>query len=370
MHNLNSIRPGIVPSICRLLGLWLLVSLMSGCAVDYAAFKQQRMAFQSGNNKLLGTLVTPRETAGPVPVLIFVHGDGELNFDAFGYYRPFWEQLAARGIGAFVWDKPGVGGSTGNWLDQTMEDRAAEVNDAIQFLQSQQEHPISRIGLIGFSQAGWVMPRINADELGLCCMIFVSTAVDWQDQGDYLTRQRLLNEGLAKEEINRYLQEKEKLNRQLFKSTATYDDYEEWYTRSESDALKSGKLTPERFRFVQQNWKANATKGLKDLKVPILVLFGEDDLNVDAKTNARRYRELFASSGHSDYTVEIFADATHGLTSSDYLNRQLPGFTEVAMIHLMGEKWFASGALQLIAEWAAGKFQMSDQRTSRATNAD
>ncbi len=356
MERFGETVQGPVMALTRILLLLLLMSFLSvGCAVDSAGFKLQRMAFQSGGNKLWGTLVTPRQTTGEVPILIFIHGDGELNFDAFGYYRPFWEALAEKGVGAFVWDKPGVGGSSGNWERQSMIDRATEVEDAITFLRSQQELSLSRIGLIGFSQAGWVMPLVNADKFALCCMIFISTAIDWQQQGDYLTKQRLLQEGVPSEQITAQLQQEEQLNKKLFQASASYKDYESWYAESEQSVLKGSKLTPDRFHFIQLNWQSNASAGLRDLKVPVLALFGDHDLNVDAERNAREYRALFAASGHKDYTVKIIEDATHGLTNSDYLNRQLPGLTEVALINLMGRKVYASGVLELVAEWAASR---------------
>lgn len=357
MASMTFQQDGNVPIFRGLLFLCLTIFIFPGCAVDGTEFRQQRMAFQSGNNTLLGALITPRKTNGPVPVLVFVHGDGELNYDAYGYYRPFWEQLAARGIGAFVWDKPGIGGSSGNWERQSMADRAAEVKNAVAFLRSQQDHPVSMIGLIGFSQAGWVMPLLDADQLALNCMIFISTAVDWQEQGDYLTRQRLLEEGVEEGEIGQYLQQKAKLNKKLFHPSATYKDYEQWYAQSEQQHLKGTKLTPDRFHFVQLNWQSNATEGLKKLKVPVLALFGEQDLNVNAEHNAAHYRTLFAASGHQDYTVKIIENATHSLTSSEYINRQLPGLTEVVLFNLMGEQFYAPGVLELIAEWADRRLQ-------------
>ena len=56
------------------------------------------------------------------------------------------------------WDKPGVGDSSGDWHNQSMMNRAEEVVSAIQFLKSRDDIDIDKIGLIGWSQAGWVLP--------------------------------------------------------------------------------------------------------------------------------------------------------------------------------------------------------------------
>ena len=53
-------------------------------------------------------------------------------------------------------DKPGCGGSPGNWLEQTFENRARESLAALGVLRA---HPACNgrpVGLLGFSQGGWV----------------------------------------------------------------------------------------------------------------------------------------------------------------------------------------------------------------------
>lgn len=332
--------------------------MLSGCILDYASFEQKRMAFRSGENELMGTLIKPRKLEGPMPVLIFVSGDGEMNYDAYGYYRPFWESLAARGIGAFVWDKPGVGGSSGNWRNQSMSDRAAEVEAAVKFLRDDKSLQISSIGLIGFSQAGWVLPLVDADKMNLNCMIFVSTAIDWQEQSTYLTKKRLLQEGLDDdEEMQRLLESNQQITEHVFRSSATYDDYEEWYDNSSESRLKNEKFSPERFRFIQLNWQSNASDNLKKLKLPVLAVFGKDDLNVDASYSAESYRKIFFEAMHPDYTVKLIENATHSLTDAYYFNRQIFGFTEMVMINMLGRGIFATGALELIVDWADERLQ-------------
>ncbi|WP_433207782.1 alpha/beta hydrolase family protein [Dactylosporangium sp. CS-047395] len=65
---------------------------------------------------------------------------------------PQW--LAARGIATLRHDKPGCGGSPGDWRHQTFADRAAEAIAALAVLRKQAG--VERAGLIGYSQGGWV----------------------------------------------------------------------------------------------------------------------------------------------------------------------------------------------------------------------
>jgi pimeloyl-ACP methyl ester carboxylesterase len=65
---------------------------------------------------------------------------------------PAW--LADRGIATLRHDKPGCGGSPGDWTAQSYADRAAEALAAVATLRA--ETGVERVGLIGYSQGGWI----------------------------------------------------------------------------------------------------------------------------------------------------------------------------------------------------------------------
>lgn len=80
---------------------------------------------------LNGSLVLPKNPEGKVSLVVFIHGDGPANASYNAGYEPLWEKLANQGYASLSWSKPGVNGSSGNWLEQTMEDRAIEATEAI-----------------------------------------------------------------------------------------------------------------------------------------------------------------------------------------------------------------------------------------------
>ncbi|WP_256986869.1 hypothetical protein [Streptomyces sp. BR123] len=59
-----------------------------------------------------------------------------------------------------------MGGAPGDWLDQTMDDRAAEAADAIARAGQRPDVDGRRIGLWGAGQAGWTLPEIAAKAPG------------------------------------------------------------------------------------------------------------------------------------------------------------------------------------------------------------
>src|SRR5215469_9487472 len=97
----------------------------------------------------LRAIVRHPDLEGPLPGLVLV--DGALAGTADG-----WGQLPATlvGFGVVVLshDKPGCGGSPGDWREQTFDDRARESLAAIEVLREQHDIDPGRIGLLGVSQ--------------------------------------------------------------------------------------------------------------------------------------------------------------------------------------------------------------------------
>ena len=87
----------------------------------------------------------------PAAGLVLIDGSGPAT-------RHEWvgipEWLASRGVATLRHDKPGCGGSPGDWRAQSFADRAAEGLAAVAALRA--ETGVERVGLIGYSQGGWV----------------------------------------------------------------------------------------------------------------------------------------------------------------------------------------------------------------------
>ncbi|MGW9206683.1 alpha/beta hydrolase family protein [Embleya sp. NPDC055664] len=92
------------------------------------------------------------------------------------------EAYARAGYATLSWNKPGVAGSPGNWLDQSMEDRARETEAAIAWSRSRPDVDHARVGLWGAGQAGWVLPKVAARTPDVEFVIAVSPAINWLRQ--------------------------------------------------------------------------------------------------------------------------------------------------------------------------------------------
>lgn len=319
--------------------LWFLLS-----SKDH--YDKETVTFEYRNEKLVGILSMPKKSLKQRPALvIFVHGDGALPSDAYGYYQPIWNHLAKHNIASFSWDKKGVGGSEGNWLNQSMSDRAEEVFQAIKYIHARNDLSFSKIGLIGFSQAGWVLPEVARISDFPDFMILVSGAINWKRQGDYMTRTRLTQEGRSQDQIEQTLLENQRSNRFLANSSSyqEYVKYEEKKRQRERAVYEP--MDEARYNFVRLNINSDAFDALKEIKCPAFGIFGDQDLNVDFQESARVYRSIWNEHNPMSHKVIVFPNATHGILKSRYFNTAHPGLFFLMKFQLWGSAAFVDGFL-------------------------
>jgi pimeloyl-ACP methyl ester carboxylesterase len=131
----------------------------------------ETVTFRNREDTLVGDLSLPTGTA-PHPTILFVHGSGEPSRHS-PFYRPLRDEFLRRGFATLIWSRPGVDESTGDHLRYSMDQRAGEVESAIDMLAARADVDPGRIGLWGISQAGWVVPKVAARR-EIAFMILVS----------------------------------------------------------------------------------------------------------------------------------------------------------------------------------------------------
>lgn len=129
--------------------------------------KSEEIRFESAGATLQGTLLTP-PGPGPHPVVVNVHGSGRLT------RKDHWGNAMARvflshGYAVFLYDKRGVGDSGGEYVGrgaretnnvspENLDRLASDAVAAAAALAARRDIDAARAGLIGLSQAGWIVP--------------------------------------------------------------------------------------------------------------------------------------------------------------------------------------------------------------------
>ena len=294
--------------------------------------------FVSKTDTLSGTLILPDQN-NIKAVAIFVHGDGAQDRFSNSGYLPLINSLLDAGIGVYTWDKAGVGESQGNWLLQSMQDRADEAQIALQVIQDKFINTDIKIGYLGFSQAGWVIP-IAATHSKPDFSVIIGGAVNWRAQGAYYHQVRLKADNVGDKEITRRVSEQLQQDDRVFGVNGSHD------ISTQED------MSDDRFYFVIQNYLSDSSKDLPDMNGRVLAMFGELDLNVDGPKNACLYKTLLGN--HVDKTVTLFPNASHGLLKAPFFNYQLenqwPWWKQMLFIY-QGRDSYSSDALNYLTSW-------------------
>lgn len=294
------------------IAVWSLVAVLIVCTGLVGAvlwqhtydMHEQRVSIRHGGHTLNGVLTTPKDGRSRHGLVVYVHGDGPVDATHDDGYRPLWEANAEAGYASLSWDKPGVAGAPGNWLDQSMEDRADEASAAIAWARARPDIDGERIGLWGASQAGWVLPKVAA-RTPVSFVIAVSPAINWLRQGRFNLLAQLRADGASQARIDAAVSRSD-TTRRLLGRGASFEEYVK-AVRGDTDGM-----TADRWGFVARNHTADVTPDLPALRgVPVLLAVAGHDLNVDAADTERGYRKALEAGGA--LRVARYPDGTHAL---------------------------------------------------------
>ncbi len=309
---------------------------------------------------LAGTLTLPQGD-GPFPAAILISGSGpqDRNEELMNH-RPFLvlaDYLTRRGIAVLRYDDRGFAESTGSAEGATSADFATDANAAFRFLSARTDIKQDAIGFIGHSEGGMIAPIAGASNDALAYIIFLAGP-----GGDLFTeflnqQKRLVTSyGTPQSSLPAYMEAMEAI------LVASRD------AESQEDAITAMEavLTPARrkaiglaseeqaHQFMAQfgnNWfryflNFDPKDHLSRLDMPVLALFGENDIQIEAKRNAAAMEKLWAD--HPNATVTILPKLNHLFQTSETGYIQ-----EYAQI----EETLAPIALTAMGDWITARFR-------------
>jgi dienelactone hydrolase len=117
----------------------------------------------NGDVRLSFRFEPPPEAAAPFPAVVIGHGSGEVGKEGC---ESLATNMLRRGFGVFCYDKRGVGESTGTYSSvgpinshELIPDLASDMAAGVRYLRGRPDVDRARVGLMGGSQAGWVIPN-------------------------------------------------------------------------------------------------------------------------------------------------------------------------------------------------------------------
>ena len=274
--------------------------------------KRTDVRFSNGNVQLAGTLISPNNRARH-PAVILVHGSGPGDRESM---LPFAWFLLRHGMAVLGYDKRGVGASRGDWTTASFEDLAGDVVAAFEFLKTRDDVDATQIGLLGVSQAGWVMPLAGVRAKDIAFLISVSgPGVPAAETTIDHARNEMIASGMKSEIIERIVG----LMKVQYEFARTGRGWEAYRATREELVARLGR-PPGTFPataddpywlLIRRLYFYDPAPTLRRLEVPTLALFGELDNNVIADKNKAAWDSALRAGGNRDYTLRVIPKANH-----------------------------------------------------------
>ena len=251
--------------------IWvLLIALPQTVLSQSTNFGVQDVKFESKGVTLAGSILNPKN---PFAAVVIVHGSDPVKRE-----MEFAKRLAKEGIAVLTYDKRGVGESGGVYVGPSVGTNnidtanlnllSQDANAAVNTFRTYLTDKKIPIGLLGFSQAGWIIPIAASKNSQIEFMVLFSCPT---------------------------ITTLEQLRFQFY----TNGNSHFWENHTEADALEHTKNDPDRYQFVATDPKVS----LNTLSIPGLWLFGEKDIQIPVKLCIEQLTRFKVQGKPFEYTL-------------------------------------------------------------------
>jgi hypothetical protein len=276
--------------------------------------KRENISFANGDVHLAGTLISPPGSQKHA-VVVLVPASGAEDRE---YLLPFAHFLVRHGIAVFGYDKRGVGGSSGDWRTETFGDLASDTVAAIEFLKTRRDIDRSQIGMLGWSQAGWVMPIVAAREKETAFLISISGAGVSPAETTIDEARGELKAGGRRPEVIEQVTDLMKLK---YRFARTGEGWNEYATARDKLVARLGgapddfpdKADAPYWQSIRAIYFYDPAPALRELRIPVLALFGELDDNIMAEKNEKAWDSALRTGGNRSYSLRILPGTDHSM---------------------------------------------------------
>jgi hypothetical protein len=287
---------------------------------------------------LAGTLVVPKGP-GPFPAVIFISGSGGQDRDeTLLGHKPFQvlaDQLARLGIASLRYDDRGIGKSTGNQATGTSKDFADDAEGAFRFLRTAANIKRNKVGFIGHSEGGIIAPMVAARNADVAFVVMLAgSGVPGQDvilkQSEAIMKtmkaspteiQRSRDFQLKMFAALKAVIQKNPNNPDPKMLMAALTKQTDSLIASLPDtqrveAEKNRKMVDAQVQQYASPWfryflTYDPRTALRKIKVPVLVMNGEKDVQVIASQNVPEIEKALRVGGNQRVTVRMMPGLNH-----------------------------------------------------------
>ena len=302
-------------------------------------YKEEEVTVQNigANVTLSGTFTYP-EKGDNFPAVVLITGSGPQDRDeALLGHKPFLvlsDYLTRHGIAVLRCDDRGFGKSTGNFSSATTKDFATDALACVEYLKTRKEVDKEHIGLIGHSEGGIIAPMVANQTKDVSFIVMMAgTGLNGEKVLELQSKLIAKAEGESDEDINKMTQ----INTKLYKIVMQEKDsskaaveihkaLDEYYSTLSDSVKNSSENSKERLyaqtKSLLSPWfkfflSYEPQESLSKLKIPVLALDGENDLQVSPKENLAAIESALKKAGNKNYKVIEIPKLNHLFQTSE-----------------------------------------------------
>lgn len=329
------------------------------------SWKEADLIIVADDIKIGGTLTIPADLKTP-SLVIMLSGSGDQDRDetieGFKIIKVIAEHLASQGIASFRYDDRGVGESTGDFVNSTIEDHSKDLENIMDYFKTNKEYSFNDFILFGHSQGGILAGKVAVKNKSVKKVILMAApSVPLVEVVTYQIRQEYNELEISKSLIEANVSAHNKLMRAIVDDKNIDQAYHLFIKTTESilhktsservvDSLKIHQKATDKaneFKIIYGLPSLTSflyydpSKDLEQLNVPVLSLFGGLDFQVPIFQNKDRMENALLMSG-TLYDFKVFNSANH------FFQNAITGKREE---YSQLEKTFVNGFLNQISSW-------------------
>lgn len=282
---------------------------------------------------LYATLTLPKKGNGNYPIVVLASGSGpqDRNCTILGH-QSFWviaDYLAKNGIGTLRFDDRGTGQSKANYSQASLQDFGSDVASCVRYLKTRKDLKKHPVGLIGHSEGGMHILLAQKELKKKVDFLIFLASIGGTGEATLVKQQYdiPIKNGSSEEAA----QWNTMLYEGMAKIVMNYEDgpvcndslnsfLHHMYVNAPQGAIdgqSESNFVWSTSRFLNNSWgrqflQFNAGDYLSQLeKLPLLALFGENDIQVDAVSNLEAFNQALSPQEKAYATLEIIPGINH-----------------------------------------------------------
>jgi len=304
-----------------------------------ADYHSKDLTIQNNSVTIGGTLTWTKKTTAK-HLVIMISGSGAQDRDAtltpISDFKPFAvlaDSLTMDNIATFRYDDRGVGESSGNFGATTLEMLASDVDAIIEKLTAMPEHNFSEVVILGHSQGGIVAGKVAQENTNVDRVILMaSTGVPLKKVLRFQTKQPFAAAGIDSALVSQEIAAREQLmeairNEKLLQGAQEVEQARQTYQKqfkaiqiaAGADSAQAQNLAERQTNQLEATFRSpqiqsllfyNPADDLRQLDIPVLVLFGGKDTQVTIDMNKEPIKKALESAD-VPYQIWEFDMANH-----------------------------------------------------------